>query len=151
VLTDSSFHSCKVFDGPPLHGALRPLADLIHVSAPLRTALGREYKGFMIGLMPKRTLVVGLLLVAVLLLTACAPGPNVIAKTPTSDGNVAGFWLGLWHGLICPISFFISLFTDSVSFYEVHNNGGWYNFGFLLGAAILLGGGGSQTTSDSDS
>jgi hypothetical protein len=26
--------------------------------------------------------------------------------------------------------------------YEVHNNGGWYNFGFLLGMMILLGGGG---------
>jgi hypothetical protein len=25
----------------------------------------------------------------------------------------------------------------------VHNNGGWYNFGFLLGVMVLLGGGGS--------
>jgi hypothetical protein len=26
--------------------------------------------------------------------------------------------------------------------YEVHNSGGWYNFGFLLGMMIILGGGG---------
>ena len=25
--------------------------------------------------------------------------------------------------------------------YEAHDNGGWYNFGFLLGASIILGGG----------
>jgi hypothetical protein len=29
-----------------------------------------------------------------------------------------------------------------VTMYEVHNNGGWYNFGFLLGMMIILGGGG---------
>jgi len=38
-------------------------------------------------------------------------------------GSVAGFWLGLWHGLIAPITFVISLFSDNVNFYEVHNNG----------------------------
>ncbi len=63
------------------------------------------------------------------------------------DGSVAGFWTGLWHGMILPISFIVSLFRDSVSVYEVHNNGGWYNFGFLLGAAIVLGGGGSAAGS----
>ncbi|MEV0841977.1 hypothetical protein AB0I55_20755 [Actinocatenispora sera] len=30
----------------------------------------------------------------------------------------------------------MSLFTDSVSIYDVHNNGGWYNFGFVLGIFI---------------
>jgi hypothetical protein len=29
--------------------------------------------------------------------------------------------------------------------YEVSNNGGWYNFGFLLGAAIALGGSGGSS------
>jgi hypothetical protein len=24
--------------------------------------------------------------------------------------------------------------------YEVHNNGGWYNFGFILGMSIIFGG-----------
>lgn len=54
---------------------------------------------------------------------------------------MAGFWQGLWHGLIVPITFIISLFSKSVHMYEVHNNGAWYNCGFLLGACISLGGG----------
>jgi hypothetical protein len=27
--------------------------------------------------------------------------------------------------------------------YEIHNNGNWYNCGFVLGAGVLLGGGGA--------
>jgi hypothetical protein len=34
------------------------------------------------------------------------------------------------------------LFSDNVSMYEVHNNGNWYNFGFLLGVGTVWGGGG---------
>jgi hypothetical protein len=48
--------------------------------------------------------------------------------------GVAGFWAGAWHGLICPIAFVISFFDHKVSIYEVHNNGHWYDFGFILGA-----------------
>ncbi len=59
-----------------------------------------------------------------------------------ADGDVAGFWLGVWHGLISPITFVISLFTDTVNLYEVHNNGNWYDFGFVIGAGIGLGSGG---------
>lgn len=81
-----------------------------------------------------------------LLLAACAAGPNTAALTPAADGSVAGFWLGLWHGLIAPITFVISLFADKVSFYEIHNNGGWYDFGFLLGASSSLGGGGAASS-----
>ena len=40
-----------------------------------------------------------------------------------------------------PVTFVISLFTDNVNLYEVHNNGNWYDFGFVLGAGILFGGG----------
>ena len=78
-------------------------------------------------------LVGGLLLVGgVLVLSGCA-GPNPLVGTHGSAG-VAGFWSGLWHGLICPIAFVISLFNRAVPMYEVHNNGKWYNFGFILGA-----------------
>ena len=81
------------------------------------------------------------LLLAVILLglvvTACAPGENLAV---TGDGG-AGFWLGLWHGIIAPLTFLISLFTDGVNVYEVNNNGNWYDFGFVLGAGILFGGG----------
>ena len=86
-----------------------------------------------------RFLVLGLLVV--LVLAACAPGANPDVGLAAPDGDVAGFWLGLWHGIIAPITFVISLFTDNVNLYEVHNNGNWYDFGFVLGAGILFGGG----------
>ena len=70
--------------------------------------------------------VVGLVLVV----SACAAGTNT---SETSSG--AGFWLGLWHGIIIPVTFVISLFNDNVSIYEVDNNGNWYDFGFMLGIA----------------
>jgi hypothetical protein len=75
--------------------------------------------------------------VVALVLSACAPGENPAATL--GDGG-AGFWLGLWHGVIAPITFLISLFTDGVNVYEVNNNGNWYDFGFVLGAGILFGG-----------
>ena len=50
------------------------------------------------------------------------------------DGHEsAGFWAGLWHGIIAPITFLVSLFVVGVSIYETHNNGRWYEFGFMLG------------------
>ena len=87
-----------------------------------------------------------LLFLSALFLMGCAAGPNIAVHTPASDGIIAGFFPGLWHGMIAPITFIISLFSDNVSFYEVHNNGGWYNFGFVLGAGILFGGGGSASS-----
>jgi hypothetical protein len=88
-----------------------------------------------------RNLVIGV--AALLLLGACAAGANAEA-TP----NGAGFWLGLWHGIIVPVTFVISLFTDDVNIYEVDNNGNWYDFGFVLGLLMSFGGpaGGSART-----
>jgi len=85
-----------------------------------------------------------LIVLALVLLVAvsCAPGPNPQAKSPDEEGRVAGFWWGLWHGIITPITFVISLFNQNVQIYEVHNNGGWYSFGYLLGLSIILGGSG---------
>ena len=76
------------------------------------------------------------------LLSGCAPGPNGMADMPDADGEIAGFWMGLWHGVASPVMFVISLFNKSVEVYEVHNNGGWYTFGFLIGASVILGGSG---------
>jgi len=76
-----------------------------------------------------------------LLLTSCAAGVNTQRSVADVHGHLAGFWLGLWHGIIAPVTFFISLFAKSVNVYEVHNNGNWYNFGFVIGAGILFSGG----------
>ena len=74
------------------------------------------------------------LILLLLTIAGCAPGNERFVTGP------AGFWAGLWHGLICMVTFIISLFNDTVHMYEVNNTGGWYNFGFLLGAAIFFSG-----------
>ena len=88
------------------------------------------------------TRLIPLALLMALLLSACAAGANPNVDVPSPDGDVAGFWLGLWHGLIAPITFIISLFTETVNVYEVHNNGNWYNFGFVFGVSVSFGGSG---------
>ncbi len=81
------------------------------------------------------------LVLALILLASCAPGVNELAHSADSKGIVAGFWRGLWNGIIAPVTFIISLFNPNVQMYEVHNNGGWYNFGFIFGMMIIFGGG----------
>ena len=71
-------------------------------------------------------------------------GPN--SKYQLPNARPAGFWAGFWHGLICPITFLISLFNPGVRIYEVHNRGRLYDFGFLIGASSSLGGSGSQAS-----
>ncbi len=90
------------------------------------------------GRLPAALLLVAL---AVLVLAGCAPEANPQAGVPAPDGELAGFWLGLWQGIIAPVTFVISLFSDSVGIYEVHNNGGWYDFGYVLGLGMIVGGG----------
>lgn len=43
----------------------------------------------------------------------------------------AGFWIGLWHGLIACVALVIGIFSDSVEVYERSNTGGWYDLGSL--------------------
>ena len=92
----------------------------------------------------QRVFLVCLALLAAACLVSCAAGPNALAHSAGADGKIAGFWLGLWHGIICPVTLVISLFSNKVHLYEVHNNGGWYNFGFVVGACMIFGGGGKS-------
>jgi hypothetical protein len=56
----------------------------------------------------------------------------VAYHTNSNIYNLPGFWLGLWHGTIAPITFIISLFSD-IKIYAFPNLGKWYDFGFMLG------------------
>lgn len=58
-------------------------------------------------------------------------GSNSRYKLP--NALPAGFFAGLWHGLIAPFIFWISLFSDGIRVYESNNKGRRYDFGFLLG------------------
>lgn len=72
-----------------------------------------------------------------LLLAGCAAAAN-----PGAGGSDApGFWLGLWQGFIAPIAFLVSLFNHNVGIYEVHNNGAWYDCGYIVGLTVFFSGG----------
>jgi len=90
------------------------------------------------------TLVV-IVLLALSLLAGCAPGPNQLKGTAGEHHGVAGFWLGVWQGFIAPFVFVVSLFRSDLGIYETHNNGAWYNFGYLFGLACFFGGSGNRT------
>jgi hypothetical protein len=86
-----------------------------------------------------------LVLLLLIILAGCAPGPNQFKGTSSEHRGVAGFWLGLWQGFISPFVLVASLFKSGLNIYEIHNNGGWYNFGYLLGLACFFGGSGNRT------
>ncbi|MEU0535795.1 hypothetical protein [Amycolatopsis tolypomycina] len=96
----------------------------------------------------RRAASAALVVALVLVLAACAPAANTYAEAAARPG----FWLGLWHGFICPITFLVSLFNDHVGVYEVRNDGHWYDFGFvfgiLLAASVFHGPGYARSRSD---
>lgn len=73
---------------------------------------------------------------AALAVTGCIAGD---AQFNAQDP--AGFWMGLWHGIISVVTLIISVFNSSVEVYERDNTGAWYDFGFLLGVIAVWGGG----------
>lgn len=99
----------------------------------------------------KRGLLLVIIIALAFSLAACAPGSNEMKNSADEEGEVAGFLKGIWHGIISPITFIISLFNKSIGIYEVHNNGGWYNFGFLIGVMIIFGGTGGASGRKSSS
>ena len=74
----------------------------------------------------------------ILLVSGCA---DHVTFLQAQNINPVGFWYGLWHGMIIPLSWFFSLFEDSIAIYAIYNNGGWYDFGFALGCGALIGSG----------
>jgi len=95
----------------------------------------------------KKTLKIVTIFVMIILIVSCTAGINQAENKPDKDGEIAGFWKGLWNGFIILFSFIISVFNDNVTIYEVHNSGGWYNFGFLLGIMFFFGGSGGGAAS----
>ncbi|MFY0671946.1 MAG: hypothetical protein JXQ87_00995 [Bacteroidia bacterium] len=76
-------------------------------------------------------------LVALFLLSGCFAEPAEVDLNQVV--NYPSFWMGLWQGLIAPVSFVISLFNDGVAIYQ-SGGSGWYDLGFLLGISSSLGG-----------
>jgi hypothetical protein len=81
--------------------------------------------------MKHRKLIFALVLLIALpiLLAGCVPG-----DARYDAENPAGFFWGLWHGMIAWITFFMGVFTGGrYTIYEAANTGWAYNLGFLLG------------------
>jgi hypothetical protein len=82
-----------------------------------------------------KTLLVLLLVTGVLAACASQPSPG--------DYSPPGFFMGIVHGFIMFFSLIGSIFTD-VRIYAFPNSGGWYDFGYFIGASMFLGGGGAS-------
>ncbi len=54
--------------------------------------------------------------------------------------HLAGFFSGIWHGWIAPVSLLLGILNPSIRVYEAANTGWWYDFGFYM--AIISGFGG---------
>lgn len=84
----------------------------------------------------KQMISIGLTSVLILLLmTACMPNPS-----ESIDASPSGFFKGVWHGWIAPISLIFGFFNDHTRVYDPNNTGWWYDFGFYM--AIISGFGG---------
>lgn len=77
------------------------------------------------------------ILVLILFLTGCA---DYVTFEQAVSIEPVGFLHGLWHGMIFTIAFIVSLFSDGTSVYAIYNNGGWYDFGVILGMASFTSG-----------
>jgi len=86
--------------------------------------------------MRKRIFVLSIIVASILLtLTGCVPGDGTY-----TSAKPAGFFWGIWHGWIAPISLILGLFKKNIRVYEIVNIGWWYDFGFYV--AIISGFGG---------
>lgn len=88
-------------------------------------------------MLQKRKFQIVFVIALICLLSGCA---DTVTFAEASDIEPVGFWHGLWHGMIAPISWIVSLFDSSTAIYAIYNNGGWYDFGFILGIGALTGG-----------
>jgi hypothetical protein len=107
-------------------------------------------------LMNKKLFIFAALLILLVMAAGCAPGKvtqveipsvnmelsmpglNPLVNTTDANGRTAGILLGIWHGIISPVTMVLSFINPELQIYEVYNDGSLYNFGFLIGAAIVF-------------
>lgn len=62
------------------------------------------------------------------------------ASRPMGSPGDPALLRGIVDGLLAPIAFVISLFSDDIRMYAFPNVGRWYDFGFLIGISCWGGG-----------
>jgi len=86
--------------------------------------------------MKKKLILSSLMIAGVLaVFTGCVPGDGA-----NDIFNPAGFFYGIWHGWIAPVSLIMSIFNNQYSIYEINNTGLLYDLGYYI--AIISGFGG---------
>ena len=81
------------------------------------------------------TYILPLILISVLLVS-CAPEGY--------ESKEAGFFSGIWHGMIVIFSLIGKLFGADIGIYAEHNTGFTYWLGFIIGIGGLGGGAASR-------
>jgi hypothetical protein len=89
--------------------------------------------------MNAKILILVLALLAAVLFSGCTPGGGHF-----DAGSPAGFFWGVWHGWIAPVSLVIGLFDNTTRIYEPYNTGWFYDLGYYI--AIIGGFGGISLT-----
>ncbi|MRI82322.1 hypothetical protein GIY11_09910 [Aerococcaceae bacterium DSM 109653] len=80
----------------------------------------------------KQLMLVCLASLLMILLSGCVPGDGSY-----TDENRAGFFWGIWHGWLAPVSLIMGIFNNQLRVYETLNTGWWYDLGFYM--AIISG------------
>lgn len=149
--TDFAYNSPGFFLGL-LHGIIAPFAFLFSLFTETRIYAfpnsGRFYDfGFLLGFvfinydfsdgfckdLIIRVFLSLSLFISCVILSSYATHPTAVAYNPL------GFFHGLLHGIFCLQAFLVSLFMD-IRIYAFPNSGRFYDFGFLIGIALPLGG-----------
>lgn len=78
-----------------------------------------------------------------LILSGCMPGDGSYTSS-----DPAGFFWGVWHGWIAPISLIARIFKENIRIYETMNTGWFYDLGFYI--AVISGFGGISFFRDKD-
>lgn len=74
------------------------------------------------------------LILVMSVMTGCLAGP----RSPYAAGSLdAGFFTGLWHGILAPLTLIASFLNENVRMYEAANSGPEYDLGFLMGVILL--------------
>ncbi len=78
-----------------------------------------------------------ILLMCITSLTSCAPQGY--------ESNEAGFFSGIWHGLIIVFSLLGKLSGADIGIYAEHNTGFFYWLGYIIGIGGCGAGGGAAS------
>lgn len=73
-----------------------------------------------------------LTILSALVLAGCFP-----QQIAAAGSEPAGFFKGIWHGWIAPISLIVGFFDQGVRIYETNNTGWWYDLGYYM--AVISG------------